>query len=51
MLSEYIDAGTKDTCEICERVGVGVTYHHLVLVCFASRPMGWEGGKKRRRGC
>ena len=48
MLSDYIDAGTKDTCEICERVGVVTTHHHLILVCFASRPM---GGKNRKRGC
>ncbi|CUS09685.1 unnamed protein product [Tuber aestivum] len=42
VLSEYIDAactpppewtgagGRKDTCEICERTGVGITYHHLI---------------------
>ena len=56
VLSEYIDAacapppewtgaGTKkDACEICERAGVGITYHHLIPVCFALRPMEGGGG-------
>ncbi|CAZ83723.1 unnamed protein product [Tuber melanosporum] len=42
VLSEYIDAACtpppewtgagsrNDACEICERVGVGITYHHLI---------------------
>ncbi|PWW71698.1 hypothetical protein C7212DRAFT_287610 [Tuber magnatum] len=42
VLLEYIDAactpppewtgtgGKKDTCEICGRAGVGITYHHLI---------------------
>ncbi|KAG0126919.1 hypothetical protein HOY82DRAFT_569118 [Tuber indicum] len=50
VLSEYIDAACtpppewtgagsrKDACEICERVGVGITYHHLIPVCFFLLP-------------
>ena len=48
---EWAGAGTKkDACEICERVGVGITYHHLIPVCFALHPRGGERGGGGRRG-
>jgi len=62
VLSEYIDAacapppewagaGTKkDACEICERVGVSITYHHLIPVCFDCAPGEEKGARKRRGG-